>query len=77
MRIFMVTGDDLASFRGGTIHLMEQAENLLRLGHEVTVFAQGRGTYPLPTDVAIRYLPAPGIRSVSVAPDARGAATRT
>jgi len=60
MRVFMVTGDDLSSFRGGTIHLMEQAENLVRLGHEVTVYAQGRGAYPAATAVPIRYLPAPG-----------------
>lgn len=64
MRTAMVTGDDLTHYRGGTIHLMEQAENLLRLGHEVTVFAQGRGAYPLPTQVPIRYLPAPGRGSV-------------
>jgi len=60
MRVFMVTGDDLSAFRGGTIHLMEQAENLVRLGHQVTVFAQGRGAYPRATAVPIRYLPAPG-----------------
>ena len=60
MRVFMVTGDDLSACRGGTIHLMEQAGNLVRLGHEVTVFAQGRGAYPQATAVPIRYLPAPG-----------------
>jgi len=60
MRIAMITGDDLTRYRGGTIHLMEQAENLLRLGHEVTVFAQNRGVYPRQTEVRIRYLPAPG-----------------
>lgn len=60
MRVYMVTGDDLATYRGGTVHLMEQAENLVRLGHEVTVFAQGPGTYPGQTSVPIRYLPAPG-----------------
>ena len=60
MRIAMITGDDLTRYRGGTIHLMEQAENLLRLGHEVILFAQNRGAYPRPTEVCIRYLPAPG-----------------
>lgn len=56
----MTTGDDLASFRGGTIHLMEQAENLHALGHDVCIFAQDRGPLPQPTSVPIRYLPAPG-----------------
>ncbi|MFH1569308.1 MAG: glycosyltransferase family 4 protein [Gemmatimonadota bacterium] len=60
MRVLMITGDDLSAFRGGTIHLMEQAENLVRLGHEVTVFAPGRGAFPRSTAVPIRYLPAPG-----------------
>ncbi|HJP29018.1 MAG TPA: glycosyltransferase family 4 protein [Candidatus Latescibacteria bacterium] len=60
MRIHMVTGDDLTQFRGGTIHLMEQAEHLLALGHDVTLFAQDRGPLPQPTPVPIRYLPAVG-----------------
>lgn len=60
MRIFMITGDDLANFRGGTIHLLEQAENLLALGHVLTLFAQDRGPLPQPTPVPIRYLPAIG-----------------
>lgn len=61
MRVYMVTGDDLARFGGGTIHLMEQAENLLALGHRVEIFAQGRGQpYPGATPVPIHYLPAPG-----------------
>jgi glycosyltransferase involved in cell wall biosynthesis len=60
MRISMVTGDDLTAFRGGTIHLMEQAENLAALGHDVRIFAQDRGPLPRPTPVPIRYLPAPG-----------------
>ena len=51
MRVYMITGDDLASFRGGTIHLMEQAENLRVFGHDDTVFAQGRGVYPESTAV--------------------------
>jgi len=60
MRIVMITGDDLASFRGGTIHLMEQAENLVALGHDVQIIAQDRGAYPQQTTVPIRYLPAWG-----------------
>lgn len=56
----MITGDDLASFRGGTIHLMEQAENLTALGHQVQILAQNRGPYPQATTVRIRYLPAWG-----------------
>ncbi len=32
MRIYIITGDHLTSFRGGTIHLVEQAENLQALG---------------------------------------------
>lgn len=60
MRIVMITGDDLASFRGGTIHLMEQAQNLVQRGHEVLVLAQARGTYPQEPTVKIRYLPAWG-----------------
>jgi len=56
----MITGDDLASFRGGTIHLMEQAENLVALGHDVQIIAQDRGAYPQQTTVPIRYLPAWG-----------------
>tara|TARA_B100000809_G_scaffold222363_1_gene231275 strand:+ start:616 stop:969 length:354 start_codon:yes stop_codon:yes gene_type:complete len=58
MRIYMITGDDLTSFRGGTIHLVEQAENLQALGHDVCIFAQDRGPLPQPTTVSIRYLPA-------------------
>ncbi|MBT6146759.1 MAG: glycosyltransferase, partial [Gemmatimonadetes bacterium] len=60
MRIVMITGDDLSSFRGGTIHLMEQAQNLLARGHDVLVLAQARGHYPQETPVPIRYLPACG-----------------
>ena len=56
----MITGDDLAAVTGGTIHLMEQAENLHALGHQVIVFAQDRGPWPHATPVDIRYLPAPG-----------------
>ena len=55
----MVTSDDLSQFKGGTIHLIEQAENLVRLGHRVTIYAPSGGRLPRACTADIRYLPAP------------------
>ena len=55
----MVTSDDLSEFKGGTIHLIEQAENLVRLGHRVTIYAPSGGRLPRACTADIRYLPAP------------------
>ena len=55
----MVTSDDLSQFKGGTIHLIEQAENLARLRHRVTIYAPSVGRLPRACAADIRYLPAP------------------
>ena len=55
----MVTSDDLSQFKGGTIHLIEQAENLVGLGHRVTIYAPSDGRLPRACAAAIHYLPSP------------------
>ncbi|MEW6365119.1 MAG: glycosyltransferase family 4 protein [Acidobacteriota bacterium] len=47
MKIFYIASDiDLDRGHGGATHVLEVAENLAALGHEVTVFARGRRHAP-------------------------------
>jgi glycosyltransferase involved in cell wall biosynthesis len=60
MRILYVCSTDLSGETGspGSVrHVMEVAENLLALGHDITLIAPGYAPYPHPTLVPIEYVP--------------------
>lgn len=59
MRILYVCAADLSRPFAPTIHVMETAENLARLGHEVEIVAISPARYPLPTRIPIHCVPVP------------------
>jgi len=56
MVIYYICDWDLSIPQAPTIHIMEIAENLQKLGHDVTVFAPNYGKYPDKTNVRIKYV---------------------
>ncbi len=57
MKISYLCCNDLSRQAAATIHVMEVAENLRKLGHEVVLFAPAFGRYGRDTNVDIRYVP--------------------
>lgn len=66
MRIFYVCDSYLNKPMASTIHVKEIIENMIALGHAVTLFAPGYGRYPGSAFAPTVYLPTTNIRIVRV-----------
>lgn len=61
-RIYVVTETDLSEAGGPVAHLVGLARALVRLGHEVEMFAPGLGRFAGALPFRVRYLLAPRVR---------------
>ncbi|MDA7857902.1 glycosyltransferase family 4 protein [bacterium] len=57
MKIFYICKIDLSRMNSETVHLVEVAENLRKLGQEVIVFAPAIGRFYRSTSIKIKYVP--------------------
>ncbi|MFH1201765.1 MAG: glycosyltransferase family 4 protein [Candidatus Omnitrophota bacterium] len=57
MRIFYTCYNDLSRQAGDVRHIMEIAQNLKELGHDILVFAPRRGKYKQKTQAQVVYVP--------------------
>jgi len=61
MNIFYVANIDLSEEGAPTQHVFEVCENLIKLGHKVTLFVPDKGGYQHETSVQIVEIPTPGV----------------